>query len=210
MKIDVLLAKYRMSWNDLTELIRTGNIQNWQDDDEAEPGAPQTENPHPLDLIVRLLEKYLNLSDAQRIALTLWITHTFLFNRFSITPRLAVLSPVRGCGKSTVFNVVKALGFNVRKMDNTTPAVLFRIIDRERACVLLDEGDNQDLPTNSILRAIVNSGYHCDGMVTRCLDGDIVNFRTFAPLAAKGDAAFVKLGTAVKQHVVVPPRRRAA
>jgi hypothetical protein len=181
-KIKELLAKNKKTWNDLTDLLATGNPQGWQDD-EPEPEAPQTETPHPLDLIACLLEKFLHLTDAQRIATTLWIAHTFIFGRFSVTPRLAVLSPVRGCGKTTALNLVKALGFNVTKIDHVTSAVLFRIIDRDRACVLLDEGDNQDLPINSILRAVLNSGHHSEGRISRYLDGEVVTFTTFGPLA---------------------------
>ena len=62
-------------------------------------------------------------------------------------------------------------------------AVLFRLIDRDRPTLLLDEADNQDLPNNPTLRAVINGGHHCDGTFMRVLDGQIVRFSTFAPLA---------------------------
>ena len=36
-KIDELLAKNKKNWNDLTELLSTGNAHGWQDDDD--PGG---------------------------------------------------------------------------------------------------------------------------------------------------------------------------
>ena len=61
--------------------------------------------------------------------------------------------------------------------------MLFRLIDRDRPTLLLDEADNQDLPNNPTLRAVINSGHHCDGKIMRYLDGRVREFSTFAPLA---------------------------
>ena len=127
--------------------------------------------------------KYLHLTRHQFVALTLWIAHTFVFNRFSITPRLALVSPVMGCGKTTALDIANELAFKTSKTDHITAAVLFRLIDRDRPTLLLDEGDNEDLPNNPTLRAVINSGHHEGGKIMRYLDGEIVKFTTFAPLA---------------------------
>jgi hypothetical protein len=181
-KIDELLAKNKKNWNDLTELLSSGNAHGWQDD---EPDASVDEHPRPapLDLIRHILQRHLQLSEHQFAAVTLWIAHTFLFDRFAITPRLAAESPVRGCGKTTLLNIIKTLGSKTTKSDHVTAAVLFRLIDRERPTLLLDEADNQDLPNDPTLRAVINSGHHCDGKIMRFLDGRIQSFSTFAPLA---------------------------
>jgi hypothetical protein len=79
-----------------------------------------------------------------------------------------------------VLNLIAALAFNAKKVDHTTPAVLFRVIDGEHPCILLDEADNADLPTTAALRAVVNSGHHCDGKVSRYLEGEegLLDLRT--------------------------------
>jgi hypothetical protein len=190
-KIDELLAKNKKNWNDLTELLKTGNTKGWQDDEpDADTGSggggsvdERSVRPAPLDLIRHILQRYLHLTVHQFVAVALWIAHTFLFNRFAITPRLAVESPVRGCGKTTLLNIIKTLAFKTIKSDHVTAAVLFRLIDRDRPTLLLDEADNQDLPNDPTLRAVINSGHHCDGKIMRYLDGRIQSFSTFAPLA---------------------------
>jgi hypothetical protein len=188
-KIEELLAKNKKTWNDLTELLATGNAQDWQDDEpqnnESDGTTASARPVHPasLDLIRHILDRHLSLTEHQLVAVTLWIAHTFLFSRFAVTPRLIFESPVRGCGKTTGLNLIKALGFKTVKTDHITAAVTFRLIDRDRPTLLIDEADNQDLPTNAVLRAVINSGHHCDGRTMRCLKGEIVEFRTFAPLA---------------------------
>jgi hypothetical protein len=139
--------------------------------------------PAPLDLIRHILQRHLHLTVHQFVAVALWIAHTFLYSRFAISPRLALESPVRGCGKTTLLNIIKTLAFKTTKSDHLTAAVLFRLIDRDRATLLLDEADNQDLPNDPTLRAVINSGHHCDGKIMRYLDGGIREFSTFAPLA---------------------------
>ena len=109
-KIDELLAKSKKTWNDLTELLFTGNAHGWQDNEsDEEQSADYPPPPAPLDLIRHILQRHLHLTMHQLVAVTLWIAHTFLFHRFSITPRLAATSPVKGCGKTTLLNIVNEL-----------------------------------------------------------------------------------------------------
>jgi hypothetical protein len=164
-KIDELLAKNKETWNDLTELLSTGNAQGWQNDepDTDTGGGGADRRPAPLDLIRYILQRHLHLTEHQLVAVTLWVAHTFLHSRFAITPRLALESPVRGCGKTTLLNIIKTLAFKTSKSDHLTAAVLFRLIERDRPTLLLDEADNQDLPNDPTLRAVINSGHHCDG-----------------------------------------------
>jgi hypothetical protein len=177
-KMDALLRKHKKNWNDLPDLL-----QSTHDDADKPTAATAPSTPAPLDLICRLSEKYLHLTAAQRIGLTLWIAHTFIFRHFSVTPRLALVSPVSHCGKSTVLNFIDALGYNTEKFDSATPAALFRLTDEERRCVLLDEVDNANLPSSGELRSVINSGWHCKGKVARFIDKEQKNFSTFAPLA---------------------------
>jgi putative DNA primase/helicase len=113
---------------------------------------------------------------------------------------------VRGCGKSTALSLVSALAFKARKFDHTTPAVLFRLIDREHPCILLDEADNQDLPGTAALRTVINSGHRTDGTFTRCLAGEEKVFSTFAPL---GLAAIGELPLPILHRSIVLRMERA-
>jgi hypothetical protein len=126
-KLAELLAKHKKTWNDLPDLLSgaTGDLP----DDGAQPGDASLAPP-PLDLIYHFLRRYVQLDEHQLVAVTLWIAHTFVFDRFSITPRLVLYSPVRGCGKTTLLDVIAALGFKTERIDNITAAVLFRPLRR--------------------------------------------------------------------------------
>jgi hypothetical protein len=91
------------------------------------------------------------------------VLHTHLSDRFTISPRLAFTSPVRGCGKTTALAVIEQLAYRPERMDGATPAVLFHIIDRLHGTLLVDEADNLGLNVNGILRAVLNSGHRKGG-----------------------------------------------
>jgi hypothetical protein len=117
------------------------------------------------------------------------------------------LSPVRGCGKSTLLGLIEALAFKARRYDHLTSAVLFRLINRERPTLLLDEADNQDLMTNSTLRSVLNSGHRHDGQFARVVHGEVANFSTFAPIAL---AAIGKLPLPLTHRSICINMERAA
>jgi hypothetical protein len=100
-----------------------------------------------------------------------------------VTPRLAVTSPVRGCGKTTLFDVLGKLVARPCKTDNITAASIYRLVGQEPRTFLIDEGDNLGLALNGPLRAVLNSGHRRGGSVTRVIDGGVRSYSTFAPMA---------------------------
>jgi hypothetical protein len=48
------------------------------------------------------LKNYAVVSDAAADAIALWVLHTWLVNKFTVSPRLAITSPTKGCGKTTI------------------------------------------------------------------------------------------------------------
>jgi hypothetical protein len=130
------------------------------------PAAGATESS-PVDLVRHLLQRYLALKPYEYVGIALWIVHTHVFSRFVITPRLALTSPVRGCGKTTVLAIAEALVARARKADGITAAAIYRLVDQEHPTLLVDEADNLDLQRNGALRAVFNSGHRRGGSVMR-------------------------------------------
>ena len=64
---------------------------------EPDGGAGPTINV--FDLNSALIDDHVTVTVRERTAISLWITHTYLFRRFRITSRLAILSPVEGSRK---------------------------------------------------------------------------------------------------------------
>ena len=100
-KLNRLLAKHRLSWNDLPAILAAiHNTGTTATQSATQPPATTTSAVNVLDLVVRLVEIHIAVGGEESLVIALWILHTYVFDRFSITPRLTLLSPVRGCGKT--------------------------------------------------------------------------------------------------------------
>jgi hypothetical protein len=121
-KIDEYLAKHRKNWNDLSELMqkKSGDAQDsswdnaaWDENRTAEQtagdainaGLPSTAVKYPpnvLELVHFIFTEYLDMKVHEYIAAALWVLHTYVFEYFSFSPRLAFTSPVRGVARPQV------------------------------------------------------------------------------------------------------------
>jgi hypothetical protein len=181
-KIDELLRKYRRSWTDLPDLLlktpASDPVDTGEDDDPGPTGGVNA-----LELVHHVIGEYVDLRPPEYVAAALWILHAHLFERFLVTPRLAVVSPVRGCGKTTLLALIERLLPRSHRTDGITPAVIYRLIEQDRCALLIDEADNLELARNGALRAVLNSGHRKGGNIMRVIRGDPKRFSTFAPMA---------------------------
>jgi Protein of unknown function (DUF3631) len=186
LKIVEILRRHGKTWNDLAEILANLSMENDDSgaatDTENEPSS-QNQGFSCLDLVCHVLNEYVELKPHEYVAVALWILHTHVFRRFMVTPRLAILSPVRGCGKTTLLSFIERLAFPVRRTDGISSASIYRLIDLERCTLLIDEVDNLDLARNGPLRAVLNSGHRKGGSITRVIEGAPRQFSTFAPIA---------------------------
>jgi Protein of unknown function (DUF3631) len=186
-KLVALLAEHSLTWNAVPEILAAA-------DAAAASGAPQSPSSsqpssnepevNVLALVLYFLERHIAILPAERTSIALWILHSWIFDRFAVTPRLALLSPVRGCGKTTLLVLIEALVANPWRTDDISPAAIYRQLEHQpHTCFLVDEADNADLLRSRTLRAVFNSGHRRGGGVGRFDRGWSRRFRTFAPLA---------------------------
>lgn len=179
--------------------------------------APPPAHPDPVDgaellaELVRTFRRYLALPEHADVACALWTIHTHALAASPITPRLAITSPEKRCGKTTLLELIGALAARPQMASNITAAAVFRTIELHRPTLLVDEADTY-LGENEELRGILNSGHRRTGEVIRNVERDgewePVAFSTWAPVAI---AMIGKLpGTLEDRSVLVPMRRRAA
>jgi hypothetical protein len=118
------------------------------------------------------------------VRLALWILHCWVFDRFAVTPRLALISPVRGCGKTITLSFIELLIPEGSRTDNTAATAIYYALDRrQRTVLLVDEADGLDLSRKNVLRSLFNSGHRQGGSINRFVGGRPQRYRTFAPLA---------------------------
>jgi hypothetical protein len=136
-----------------------------------------------LDGIAEAINRYVIMPEYARHAVALWVVHTFLLDCFGITPRLAVRSPMKRCGKTTLLDVISRLVLRPLPTGSVTPAALFRVVEGYRPTLLVDEADTF-LSEADELRGVLNSGHRRGGQVVRTVgdDHEPRAFSTFAPV----------------------------
>ena len=156
-------------------------------------------------------------TEAARVAVTLWAAHAHLVDAFESTPRLAVLSPEPGSGKTRVLEIVELLVPRALFTLNASSAALFRKVSDEsgRPTVLIDEADTIFGPRaakeHEDLRGFVNGGHRRGATALRCVvKGKTIDVESYPCFAAVALAGLDDLpDTIMTRSVVVRMRRRA-
>jgi len=170
--------------------------------------------PDPVDGVVLLNEltaalgRYLALPEGALEAMALWVLFTHAFDAAEVSPRLALLSPVPECGKTTAFSILSRLVRRALLASNASAAVVYRVIERDRPTLLMDEAETY-MEGREDYRGILNSGHTPDA--ASVLRADPPNyspkrFSTWAPIAV---AKIGKLATTwVSRSIIIPMRRK--
>lgn len=139
---------------------------------DDEPWPDPVDGADLLDALVARLNEHLVLPARAAPAIALWILHSYLMDVWQVSPLLMFTSPTKRCGKSTTLMLVTSLCPRRLLASNLTPAVLFRIVDRYRPTLSIDEADTL-LKDNDELRAVINAGYlRQTANVPRCIGDD--------------------------------------
>ncbi len=152
--------------------------------EDVEPWPERVDGAALLEELANALHRYIALPSGAYTAIALWIVHSHAFDASDYTPRLAIISPTKRCGKTRLLTLLAAMARRAFRMDNATPAVVFRLIEARRPTLFIDEADTF-LEQNNELRGVLNSGHHRKGAVARCVgdEHEPRAFSTWAPVA---------------------------
>jgi hypothetical protein len=143
-----------------------------------------------LDEISDLVIRHMVVLGSEAKVVALWVAHTHVFKQFQHTPRLAITSPEKQCGKSTLLKILSELSHNPLKTDNITAAAIFRAISASCGMTMLVDEADTFLSGREDIRGILNSGFEETGSVSRTEASDGTykprNFSTFCPVAIAG------------------------
>jgi hypothetical protein len=176
--------------------------------DRAEPGAPLLGELHAA------LCRYVVFPSPQAAdAVTLWVAASHAQPAWEHAPRLAVVSPLKRCGKSRLLDVIAETCHQPLITVNATIAAVVRAIGHDPPTLLVDEADTlwgskRQADNNEDLRGLLNAGHQRNrpmlrwDVTTRTLD----RLDTFAMalLAAIGELP----DTIMDRAVVIRMRRR--
>ena len=168
---------------------------------------------HPVDgakllqMLLEIMGKYVVLPAHAAVAIALWIMRAHCDDAFSISPRLAILSPVKRCGKTTLLEIMAKLLPRPLPTSNVTASVIFRVIEKLHPSLLIDEADSF-MRENEALRGIVNSGHQRDSATVLRNVGDDHEPRSFSTWAPMVIAAIGTLPDTIEDRSIVVSMRR--
>lgn len=157
------LAELRRSLAPPDEQHRVGGGQTLALRD-PEPWPEPIDGAMLLGEIAATIGRYVVLDQAQADAVALWVLHTHAFDAAYVSPRVAITSPQRRCGKTTLLTLLSALVARSLSAANLTAATIFRVIEASRPTLLIDEADTF-LRDSDEIRGVISAG-HCRATAT--------------------------------------------
>jgi putative DNA primase/helicase len=183
---------------------------------DIEPWPDPVDGAALLHQLSALLQNYiiLNLDEEtgdcpSAYAMALWAVHAHAHDAFHTSPLLAIESPQKRCGKTRVIEILQHLTPRAIMTANVTPSALFRIIERDKPTLFIDEGDTF-LKANEEMRGILNSGHtRSSAYVLRTVEikGELEP-RQFSTWAPKAIALIGDLPSTLQDRSVVIQLRR--
>ena len=154
-------------------------------------------------------------SSAELVAVTLWIAHAHAAPAFESSPRLAILSPEPGSGKTRVLEVAELVVPRPMHVLSASPAAIFRSIETANPTLLFDEVDaifgrrGKGDDGSEDLRALLNAGHRSGATIPRCHGPlhEVHQFPVYAPVAMAGLGDLPD--TLMSRSIIIRMRRRA-
>jgi putative DNA primase/helicase len=176
---------------------------------DVEPYETLVNGAQVLDEVAATFSRYLVLPTCAADVLALWVTLTHCAEAFEHVARLNCCSPDKQCGKTTTLDVTACFVARPLRAENITTAVLFRLVEKYKPTLLLDEVDTY-LEKNEELRGCLNAGHKRGGKAYRCegQDNTVRSFAVFAPAALAGIGALP--GTLHDRSIVIKLARAKA
>src|SRR6476659_9117534 len=124
----------------------------------VEPSPDPIDGKALLNQLADVMRRFVILPKWAPETLALWTLHTYAFQLRDVSTYIALESPEKRCGKTTLLTVLSELVNRPIVAANISSPAFFRLIEETRPTLLIDEADTF-LQGNDELRGILNSGY---------------------------------------------------
>ncbi|MBL0338854.1 MAG: DUF3631 domain-containing protein [Rhodospirillaceae bacterium] len=160
-----------------------------------------------LDGLAIIFKRYAVLPPHSDVALALWVVFTWCIDRMHTSPILAICSPEKQCGKTTLLSILGKLVFRFVPTSNISSAAVYRLIEDYQPTLIIDEADTF-IKENIELRNILNAGHTRPmAFVIRSV-GEEHEPRPFSTWGAKAIALIGKLPDTLHDRSIVIELRR--
>jgi putative DNA primase/helicase len=158
--------------------------------------------------IAATIRRYVVMPDHGTEAVALWVLFAHAYDCFEISPILAIESPEKRCGKTTLLALVQAMAPKPLTAANMTTASVFRAVDTFRPTLVIDEADTFLTADNPELVGVLNSGHtKATAFVVRVV-GDEHDVKPFTTWCPKAIALIGELPPTLQDRSIVVRMRR--
>ena len=180
-------------------------VRELQADFESEPGMLMLAD------VEAFFGRYAVLPPSAPLVVALWAVATHLADCFDAFPYLSLSSPLSGCGKSRVLELLHMLSARPWFGAAPTEAVLFRFIHAKKPTILLDEVESLNSKKRSerdaAILAILHAGYRKGQTAPRCT-GSSHELQMFEVYGPKAFASIGHLPAALRDRCIVIPMQK--
>ena len=166
-----------------------------------------------IERITDILDQTVVLDPPQKKLVALYVMNSYVYEKFDFCPLLCITAPTKACGKSTLAEVMGILVHKPQMTVNATPAVLFRLIERDKPCLIADETDTWSKQVKQELSYILNGGFsRQNATVLRCIQSgdDIRAYNVYCPKVVVGIGDFLTNTTKSRSLFVAMKRKKAS
>jgi hypothetical protein len=177
---------------------------------DLESLPPPHQIPDLLGHVERFMQRYVILPPDTYLPLCTWVAATYFCDRFDCFPYLALISPVKRCGKTRLLEVLELITHNSWRGTSPSPAALYRRM-QNAPTLLLDEVEPLKKSGSDVqkeLLSILNAGHRRGASVPRC-DGPSHALQHFPVYGPKAFGAIGTLpDTLMDRSIVITMQRR--
>ncbi|MDO4427134.1 MAG: DUF3631 domain-containing protein [Moraxella sp.] len=105
-----------------------------------------------------LIDRHIFINEPLKVAFVLWVLFTYLTDIAEFAPIAWITAPERACGKTTLLDLFERVVYRPYAMLDPTKAVIFRVMDKFKPTLLIDEIDT-GLKDKADILGIINGGY---------------------------------------------------
>jgi putative DNA primase/helicase len=109
---------------------------------ESNPWSQSVDGMQLLSAVSDMVRRFVILPQHADTAVALWIVLTYCIEWAQVAPILAVTSPEKRCGKSTLLFVIDRLSSRPLSSSNISAPALFRAVEKWQPTLIIDEADS--------------------------------------------------------------------
>jgi Protein of unknown function (DUF3631) len=166
-KVDEWLARNGKTRADIAALLAEAQADELRVNPPPPPPDPRDSasvrfNPkrhNPASLVENITKAYVMMTEHVRVIYVLWIVFTHVYRKFSVAPRIAVVSEHPDSGKSTALELARLLVFRPNEEALATGAAVRDFLSEGPGTVMLDELDHADKEARQRLQEIWDIGH---------------------------------------------------